>query len=264
MSTILEALRKSEAERLAAVSGPATTTPAPPTERRRRFAMLAVAATGLALGVLLTQVLLPLRPGEPVQQPPAAQPDSAAAAPADVSETVVDSEPVQTPTTPTAAAAAADRTGQPEAPPTIVATSPEPGVEVVEVADAAETPPPVVASTASATAIESTPPVPAQAQPTPSADQEAAPASATAPAQVAPRERLPAYQQLADLHATLGEMSLTMLVYASDPARRFALINGERLRNGEALVNGAVLTEIRRDSCVIEYAGRRFLLTSTP
>lgn len=226
--------------------------------------MLAVAATGLALGVLITQFLMPPRPAEVAQQPPAAQPASAPETPTAVGEPAIASEPVETPTPRPAIAATRDPDVQNESVAAGSATGTPPGIEVAEVFESGESPPAVLVSTPAAVPVETMAPAPGPSRTVEQAGPEVTQPSAPAPRPATPRERLPTYQQLPDLHPSLGEMSLTMLVYASNPARRFALINGERLRNGETLVNGAVLTEIRRDSCVIEYAGRRFLLTSAP
>ena len=47
-----------------------------------------------------------------------------------------------------------------------------------------------------------------------------------------------------------------MHVYNSEPARRFAIIDGQRVTEG-AQLGAAVVTEIRRDGVVLDVGGRR-------
>ena len=50
-----------------------------------------------------------------------------------------------------------------------------------------------------------------------------------------------------------------MHVYADEPARRFAIVDGQRVGEGALLGSGRV-AQIRRDGVVIEVNGRRVLL----
>lgn len=87
-----------------------------------------------------------------------------------------------------------------------------------------------------------------------------APASAPAPAP-APLEALPHLGWLpAAEREGLPALRLSMHVYDSDPGARFALIDGHRLRQGEAVVEGLTVEEIRPDGVVLSRRGQRFLL----
>ena len=58
----------------------------------------------------------------------------------------------------------------------------------------------------------------------------------------------------------LPAMRMSVLVYAERVDDRFALINGERLQQGDELVAGLEVEEIRRDGVVFSYQFYRFLL----
>lgn len=59
----------------------------------------------------------------------------------------------------------------------------------------------------------------------------------------------------------LPKMSLSMLVYAKDPARRFALINGKRyVAGGEAIDGRVIIVDVLPDGLLCEFNGQRFLL----
>jgi general secretion pathway protein B len=47
-----------------------------------------------------------------------------------------------------------------------------------------------------------------------------------------------------------------MHVYADDPARRFAIIDGQRRREGETVLPGLALLEIRRDGLRFQWQDR--------
>lgn len=67
-------------------------------------------------------------------------------------------------------------------------------------------------------------------------------------AMLGPRERseLPPYK-------------LSMHVWASEPGKRFAIIDGHRVTEG-SMATGSVVEEIRRDGVVLNLRGRRYLL----
>lgn len=54
----------------------------------------------------------------------------------------------------------------------------------------------------------------------------------------------------------LPALKVSMHVYAEDPARRFAIIDGQRRREGEALGPDLALLEIRRDGLRLRWQGR--------
>lgn len=58
----------------------------------------------------------------------------------------------------------------------------------------------------------------------------------------------------------LGEIRITVLVYADEPADRFLLANGQRLAEKDELDGGLKLDEIRRDGAVFTYRKYRFLV----
>ncbi len=58
----------------------------------------------------------------------------------------------------------------------------------------------------------------------------------------------------------LPEFRINVLVYAEKPEDRFLLINGQRLVEKEELTAGVVLDEIRRDGAVFRYRNYRFLV----
>jgi general secretion pathway protein B len=54
----------------------------------------------------------------------------------------------------------------------------------------------------------------------------------------------------------LPALRVSMHVYADDPARRFAIVDGQRRREGETLQPGLTLLEIRRDGLRLGWQGR--------
>jgi general secretion pathway protein B len=59
--------------------------------------------------------------------------------------------------------------------------------------------------------------------------------------------------------AALPPLKLSMHVWASEPGKRFAIIDGQRVTEGSSLGN-SVVAQIRRDGVVLDVGGRRFLL----
>jgi general secretion pathway protein B len=100
--------------------------------------------------------------------------------------------------------------------------------------------------------------------PQPAASEPAAP-PAPAPSSVtaaAPEdERLPRLSELTgDERSNLPPLKLTMHVYADEPAQRFVILDGRRLREGESAASGIGVEAIRRDGLVLSVNGRRVLL----
>ena len=58
---------------------------------------------------------------------------------------------------------------------------------------------------------------------------------------------------------SLPPMKLSMHVYNPDPTRRFAIIDGQRVTEG-AQLGSAIVLEIRRDGVLLDVSGRRVLL----
>jgi general secretion pathway protein B len=61
------------------------------------------------------------------------------------------------------------------------------------------------------------------------------------------------------LRSALPPMKLSMHVYNVDPARRFAILDGQRVTQGSQ-IGAAIVLEIRRDGVVLDVAGKRVLL----
>lgn len=58
----------------------------------------------------------------------------------------------------------------------------------------------------------------------------------------------------------LPEIAVTMHMYSTDPARRFALINGIRARDGESMEGGIEVVRILPDGVQIRIEGTEFVL----
>jgi general secretion pathway protein B len=72
---------------------------------------------------------------------------------------------------------------------------------------------------------------------------------------------LPRLVQLAaSERGALPPLKLSMHVYAPQAPDRFVLIDGRRYREGEKLAASLQIIEIRRDGVVLDFNGRRFLL----
>lgn len=255
MSLILEALKKSEAERRLG-QAPGLMTPMPQRSRRKSRWPLGVAAA-LLLGVVWIVTWWWLRP--PAAPDKVAEPTPAAAA---------SSAP--------GTARAGDRSGPDVAPPV-----PAPGA--VTAPPSAPAPRPTRPATAAAPALPAELPGDprfdsvereSMAQPavndtshriTPEASPVATPptpipeAAAPAPAPMAPD--VPRLDQLdPDTRSALPPLKLSMHVYAEQAPDRFVLIDGRRYGEGEKLAPSLQLIEVRRDGVVLDFNGRRFLL----
>jgi general secretion pathway protein B len=124
-------------------------------------------------------------------------------------------------------------------------------------------PTPAQAATAAATA---PPLVPALRPFPPSVVARAAPAPAAAAIDATPVTAAPDEDALPTLailspgeRAALPALKLSMHVWNETPARRFAIVDGQRIVEG-AQLGGAVVTQIRRDGVELDVNGRRVLL----
>lgn len=129
-------------------------------------------------------------------------------------------------------------------------TEPEPA--------AAEQPPP-------AEPVVQVPEATPEVVPEPGAEESAAveepePAAPTRvdPAQVA--EYLRVWELPRNVRENLPPLSLSINVYSERPEARFALINGERRREGDEIAPGVTLHRITREGAVLDYRDYRFLL----
>lgn len=278
MSLILEALKKSEAERNLG-RAPGLLSPAPRIEAARggRWPVLLALLAAVALGVGGTWWMLAPEAGAPGGASIAMEDsggDEAALAPA----AEVAPPPAQ-PAAPTRAVSAGpDRppAAPPRAePPTAIdgpapaaATPGDPAFRSVEresVVLPAGAQLPGAGDAAPAAAARRAPVDPAATMrplaPTDPATTAAPVAASPAVEPVAAADALPALRDLsADERAALPPLKLSMHVFAEQPAGRFVLIDGRRYTEGMAVTEGLVLHEIRRDGIVLELRGRRFLL----
>lgn len=277
MSLILEALRKSEAERQRGRAPGLFVEQAPLRRRQATVPGWAIAAAGAAvLAVLVVFAWRGLR-DDPLPVPAAAPAPAAApvpaAAPAPVSATAPASAPppasgpavVPFPApvpAPAVATAELPPATEPAAtavdPAPVVAAGPEPVATVdtatvaPDVADTRAAEPPQLAPPGTAAASVPAPaPAPAPAGPAPAPE-------ATLP----PDEPLPGLATLSSgERAALPPLKLSMHVYSDDPARRFVIVDGRRLVEGASPADGVVVEAIRRDGAVLAINGRRVLLS---
>ena len=224
MSLILDALRKSEAERRRGKSPDLfANLPAPTASRGPELLRLWPWFALVALGLAAASVFWIARQAD---APAVVEPTQRVAADDQGGETF-----------------AAD---QPSRPPAAV---PAPAAKPVP----ANSPPPVsTPQTVPATATATPPP----AVPVPNS-------AATAPsipvADVAAESLPPIAVLTASERASLPPLKLSMHVWDSEPGKRFAIIDGQRVGEG-ALMGSGVIEEIRRDGVVLVIDGRRILL----
>ena len=248
MSFILDALKKSEAERQRQ-SGP-TLLELRITHPRRRYPIWALVVGGLlAVNALVLLVVLLRRPAPlGVTQAAAAAGASAAGAP-----------------TPAAAApaAAAKTASAVPVPVPVQAVAPLVGSEG---ASAQNAPAATIAAppTAPATAQSAAGPADLAARdaasPPPNpADYEPALARPSVTLQAATD-----YESLPSLSTLSGvpSLQLDLLDWSDRPAERYALINMHRVREGDVLPEGARVLAILRDGVAMQYHGQDFLLRS--
>ena len=200
MSLILEALRRSEAQRRRG-SPPglhSATTDVPPPRSGSRRAVLALLA-GLGLLLVLLAVHRASVPETPVMPTGTASP--------------------ATPPKPAAPASAP--------PPAIAGSSPPAATALARELDAGAMP-----------AVSAPPPA-------------AMPAGPAAAGDALPLDRLDAASR-----AMLPPLRVSMHVYDPDPARRFVLVDGRRVREGETLAPGLQLVAIEQDGLRLDWRGR--------
>lgn len=246
MSLILDALRKSEAERRRGqapnlfASLPAATAPGPGNLRRYwpvfAFALLLLAA-GFVFwngGTATTAVVAADVEADDAATDEAEMPAHASAAPAPALAASTAPAPVPAPV--------------PASPPP--ATAPTPPVAAAALA--ANTPAPIPV----ARAVSNTP----ASVTTRDAKLAGAPLSPPPADEPVAEEALPPIAVLAaSERAALPPLKLSMHVWASEPAKRFAIIDGQRVAEG-ASVGSSVIEEIRHDGVVLNIDGRRILL----
>lgn len=226
MSLILEALRRSEAQRRLGAPPDLHGTLAAPTAARpvlgRWIAPMLIA--GLVLVVLVLALRYDQRPLPPAPAPlPAAAPLAPSAA-----------GPPDHAALPAASASALarelDAPLSPPSPPAAAAASAGPAAA------------PVMAAV----------PLPPLAAPQPASQLELAPQ----PADPAATAALSLDRLDAGSRAQLPPLRVSMHVYDPDPARRFVLIDGRRLREGDLLAADLRLVAIEREGLQLDWRGR--------
>lgn len=227
MSFILDALKKSEAERQREASpGIADVPVGSRVQQAPRW--LRLVAVLLAINLIALFVIL-LRP-EGLFDGDA--PRAAASRP-----------------TPTAANAVSEAPAVDEAPRRAMTTDPPPNERAVSTAQnpitTAETMPPV-----SAPAVE-TPAAPAQ---------ESATEAVTAPASEPDEAWLTLNELRASGAVDLPDMHIDLHVYSTNPAERFVFINMNQYRENAVLDNGSRIRRITPDGVVLDYRGTQILL----
>lgn len=83
---------------------------------------------------------------------------------------------------------------------------------------------------------------------------------AVAPAAARGADRASSLHNYAELSGQLPELRLDLHVYAANPAERYAFINMRKVREGEVTPEGAAVKEITREGVVLEFRGTEFLL----
>jgi general secretion pathway protein B len=235
MSFILDALKKSEAERQRQ-SGP-TLLELRITQPRRRYpawALWVAVLLALNAAVLLYALL---------RRPATSGPASAAAAIAPPTGTLSAVAPL--------AAASATRTPAPAAP--AAAATPAAVPPLTSVAPLAPSAPAPAASDA-AVAASSNPADDAPAVPASSASGAASAAASTDYASL---------PSLASLGGDLPSLQLNLLDYSSVANERFALINMHRVHDGDVLPEGPRVLAITREGVALDYHGQQFMLRSS-
>jgi len=226
MSLILDALRKSEAERRRG-QAPSLYAQAPVLTTRRRPAWMTLLPVAFGVLVLMGVATYWFRDDAPVTKEELVK---EAEEPSPVPPIQSGGAPATTPPPPAVAPAPL-----PAAPSTLAAPS----------VDALVTPTPAKRS--------DTPAAPAPIPAAPPAPVASTPASP-------PEEALPPVAVLdPTMRSSLPPMKLSMHVYNEDPTRRFAILDGQRVTEGSQ-IGAAIVLEIRRDGVVLDVAGRRVLL----
>lgn len=282
MSSILDALKKSEAERQRGVP-PTLSTPIMrqgQPARKQRPAWLLPAIAGVALvaawaGGLFsgagTEADDPVAESRPVSASPAVSDDAAAAvppAPVPVTAPAQVDRPEAEPSTPPATEPAQVSFGpfRPRHLPTAPAQDPAAAPAAdgqPAVPDAADIPTDAEAAAAAAAPAPVAEAPPAAAQPAAPASAPVAPTPPPAPAAAQPGNAVPTFNQLPyAVRREIPQIALTMHMYSADPERRFAIINGVRARDGQPLEGGLEVVEIRPDGVLIRFKDTDFLYPS--
>ena len=256
MSLILEALRKSEAERRRGQSpdlyGAA---PLAASSKREGFRQWPVVAGGLLVLVAVAMLFWP-QSRQATSGAESQASESADAAAVDTTAAIPHKGEVPSP--------ASRAPTYPSSGDTAASIAVEPALVSTQAPLAPPAPPPPAHRTAAETMASpgnaASSPLNASAARLPPAPPPP-PVSITPAAPPSPQvETLPSLASLsAGQRAALPPLKLSVHVWNSDPAQRFAIVDGQRVVEGAALGN-AVVAEIRRDGIVLDVNGQRVLL----
>lgn len=234
MSFILDALRKSEAERQRQ-DGP-TLLEVRPSRPQRRMPLWVIGLGVLLLlnmGVLLWFLL---------RTPPEAAraTHAGASAPASVTASAASTRPSGPPPVETAPVAANPLSVSPP----VAAAPPAPHLTPSSSVAAGASPPPrVIAPTPAVAAAPRAAPAAKSAKPPPEASDSAA--------------NLPDYSHVA---SGLPALRLDLHSYSPEPDQRYALINMHKVREGDTLPEGPRVQQILPEGVVLSYNGTEFVL----
>jgi general secretion pathway protein B len=74
-----------------------------------------------------------------------------------------------------------------------------------------------------------------------------------------PKSDIPALRQLTgSTNSSAQNLTLQLLVYHNDPKKRFVVINGQHLSEGQALKEGPMIEQITPNGAVLNFQGTRF------
>lgn len=268
MSLILDALRKSEAERRRGQAPDlfaSLPTPSAPSRggRSRYWAALGLGLLFVGAGFVLWRGRAPEPATVAGAQHQVAATATTTPSRAESAPTAPAASPAPNPASPGAATAsvspAPDQVAAREAAPPAAADAPAPAPAAAPSAPAVRGSSPAPPATV---APASTPvPLPAlAANPAPAASADSATAATAAPGLADSADSLPPIAVLgASERAALPPLKLSMHVWNSEPGKRFAIIDGHRLTEGSS-AGTSVIEEIRRDGVVLNINGRRVLL----
>jgi general secretion pathway protein B len=96
-------------------------------------------------------------------------------------------------------------------------------------------------------------------QPHPEVAGQPHPQAAPSPVLTASKLDVPSYYDLPfATRKALPQLRMSMHVYTADPKQRFVILDGARMVEGDATTDDVTLREIRPDGVVLEFQGQRF------
>jgi len=255
MSMILDALRKSEEQRrlgaqpdIHHASGESPPEASEPLRQWLPVSLIVVSA--LVMAWFGWQQFRP--PAEPVNEPPASVqvPDAEPVAPPAQS-------PAEKPRTPVEAYSAPQQPAPASADAERPSASGERAASLKDISEFEAPPsaPPPAAAGQTAVAETGT-----ESEPQPTADPGPEPGPKAAGDAKYQPDAMSYWELPQGVRDNLPQFRISVIVYADDPADRFVLVNGIRLREQDELQSGVVLEEIRRGGAVFRARNYRFLV----